>query len=60
MRACSSTLVGMAFLSVLCRAVEAVARVACVGSSIIPFLVAVILHSLNLSRQGLGVSDHAK
>jgi hypothetical protein len=60
MRACSSTLVGMAFLSVLCRAAEAAARVACAGSSVMPFPAAVTLHSLDLSRQGLGIGDHAK
>jgi hypothetical protein len=60
MRACSSTLVGMAFLSALCRAAEAAARVACAGSRVMLFLVAVVLYSLNLSRQGLGVGDHAE
>jgi Na+-transporting methylmalonyl-CoA/oxaloacetate decarboxylase beta subunit len=60
MRACSSTLVGMIFLSVLCRAAEVVARVACAGSRVMLFLAAVILHGPDLSRQGLGISDHAK
>jgi hypothetical protein len=60
MRACSSALVGMIFLSILCRAAEAAARVMCAGSRVMPFLAAVTLHGPNLSRQGLGISDHAK
>jgi hypothetical protein len=60
MRACSGALVGMTFLSVLCRAAEAAARVACAGSRVMPFPAAVALHGPDLSRQGLGIGDHAK
>jgi hypothetical protein len=50
----------MTFLSMLCRAAEAVARVTCAGSRVMLFLVVVALHGPDLSRQGLGVSNHAK
>jgi hypothetical protein len=55
-----STVVGMALLSVLCRAAEAAAGVARAGSRVVLFPAAVALHGLDLSSHGLGVGDHAK
>jgi hypothetical protein len=60
MGACSIALVGMALLSMLCRAAEAAAGVARAGSGVVLFLVVVALHGLNPSSYGLGVGDHAK
>jgi hypothetical protein len=60
MGACSIAVVGMALLSVLCRAAEAVAGVTRAGSGVVPFLAVVALHGLDPSSHGLGVSDHAK
>jgi hypothetical protein len=60
MRGRGRAVVDMTLLSVLCRATQAAAGGASTRSEVMPLPVVVELYGPHFSRQGLGVSDHAK